>query len=315
MYKFIESRFSWYEERTLPSQVKEEFAFWTQNLDVINGHKIRNNPVVTKIVYSDASDTGFGGYIMHRMDNTVAQGTFNRLEQGTSSTHRELLAVLYLLQSFKNLLCNETIQWNSDNMNVGRIIQAGSSKPDLQQLALRIYSACVANNSVIHSVWIPREENTLADFYSRPNDTDNFSIDHKTFYHIQRSLGYCTIDRFADNNNRKLKRFNSKYLCPDTEGVNAFAHNWRHEINWLCPPINLIGDTIKLAAFCKARGILMIPLWESSYFYPLIWNGLAFKHFIKKVLVVNPKYYSTAECSVFRGYVDFKSLALFVDFA
>ena len=58
----------------------------------------------------------------------------------------------------------------------------------------------------------------------------------------------------------------------------------------------------------------MIPLWESAYFYPLIWNGQTFKHFVKRYIVVNPKYYSTAESSVFRGYVDFKSLALLVDF-
>ena len=74
----------------------------------------------------------------------------------------------------------------------------------------------------------------MADYYSRPNDTGD--IDYETF---------CTVDRIADDKNTKLKRFNSKYYCPNTEAVNAFSVNWQGELNWLCPPIHLIGGTIK----------------------------------------------------------------------
>ena len=74
--------------------------------------------------------------------------------------------------------------------------------------------------------WIPREKNKLADYFSKINDTDDFSIDYKTLYVILRTLGTCTIDRFANNNNTKLKRFNSKFYFPNTEAVNAFACNW-----------------------------------------------------------------------------------------
>ena len=315
MYKFIETRTHWYEQKSIPMGVKEELRFWERNLNDKNGHTFRNNPIITKIIYSDASDKGYGGYVVQRMGITVAQGNFSKHEQHTSSTHRELLAILYMLQSFKRILKNESIQWNSDNMNIGTIIQAGSTKPDLQALALQIYNLCITNNNRIYSVWIPREENVLADFYSRPNDTDNFGIDQKTFYHIQRNLGVCTVDRFADDKNAKLNRFNSKYFCPNTEAVNTFSCNWNGEFNWLCPPINLIGDTIKHAAECKCKGILMIPLWESAYFYPMIWNGKEFRSFIKKYLVVNPCYHSTANKSVFKGYVDFRSLALLIDFS
>ena len=66
------------------------------------------------------------------------------------------------------------------------------------------YYICMQNNNRIHSVWIPREENRLADHYSRPNDTNDFGIDFKTFYFIQRKLGICTIDRFADDKNTKI---------------------------------------------------------------------------------------------------------------
>ena len=314
-YKFIESRSHWHERKQIPQSIKDEFTFWLKNLDDKNGHCIKNNPSITKIVYSDASDRGYGGYIVQKLGNTVAQGSFSRPEQNTSSTHRELLAVVNILKSFTDVLRNENILWHSDNSNVGRIIEVGSTKPDLQEIALQIYEICIANNNRIFSVWIPREENTLADYYARPSDTDNFGIDYKTFYYIQRSFGMCNIDRFADDKNTKLKRFNSKYFCPNTEAVNAFTCNWEGDFNWLCPPINLIGDTIKHAALCKAKGILMVPLWESSYFYPIIWNGMSFRNFVKRFLVVNPSYYSSADKSVFKGRAEFKSLALLIDFS
>ena len=34
-------------------------------------------------------------------------------------------------------------------------------------------------------------------------NSDDFGIDYKTFYYIQRKLGFCTVDRFADDKNSK----------------------------------------------------------------------------------------------------------------
>ena len=58
------------------------------------------------------------------------------------------------------------------------------------------------------------------------------------------------LTRFADDKNSKLPRFNSKFLCPRSEAVNVFSCDWHGEINWLCPPIYSIGDTLKHAAHC-----------------------------------------------------------------
>ena len=69
--------------------------------------------------------------------------------------------------------------------------------------------------------------------------------------------------------------------------MNAFTANWHHENNWLCPPIRLIGSTIRHLEVCKARGTLLVPMRESSYFLPLIYpNGLHPAAFIKDLVVV-----------------------------
>ena len=80
------------------------------------------------------------------------------------------------------------------------------------------------------------------------------------------TFGPFTIDRFADDRNAKLEKFNSRYYRPGTSQVNAFTANWHHENNWLCPPIRLIGSTIRHLKVCKARCTLLVPMWVSSYF-------------------------------------------------
>ena len=75
IYRFIEAREFWYQRKLLPGTVWKEFTSWLKNLDGRNGHSIKNNSIRTKIVYSDASDSGYGGYIVQRLGHTVARDT------------------------------------------------------------------------------------------------------------------------------------------------------------------------------------------------------------------------------------------------
>ena len=112
-----------------------------------------------RVVYSDASSTGYGGYTVEH-GKMVANGQWSASEAAQSS--RELRAVRMVLESFKAKLRNERVRWFTDNQNVVRIVQCGSKKPNLQSEALRIFSACVSNNIRVEPEWIPREQNELA---------------------------------------------------------------------------------------------------------------------------------------------------------
>ena len=85
-------------------------------------------------------------------------------------------------------------------------------------------------------------------------------------------MGQHTIDRFASDRNRKSKRFNSRYLCQETERVNAFSLDWSNEFNLLVPPVYLISKTIHhfLASSSEARAVLVCPCWPSATFLPLL---------------------------------------------
>lgn len=143
MHVFIESSYSWSSLRPISFNLRTELLFWRSNLSRCNGLSMTINTQVNKVVYSDASDIGYGGYIVHALDKIIAKGQFDPEEKGTSSTYRELLAVKHILESFKSHLKSQRVQWFSDNVNVTRIINSGSTRNHLQSLAVDIYNICL----------------------------------------------------------------------------------------------------------------------------------------------------------------------------
>ena len=163
--------------------------------------------------------------------------------------------------------------------------------------------------------WVPRDDNALADSISKYFDTDNWSITNETYEFIQLQFDRFAINRFADPDNRKCICFDSRFHAPTVENVNTFTSNWGSDFNWLCPPITMIGETSKHAKLCRATGVLFVPEWHSSYFWPLLTSdGKHFLPFVQRYLVLDP--FFTNHCqrpSVFTGFAKFRSLALLIN--
>ena len=273
-------------------------------------------PTTTKIVYTDASAQGYGGYLVKRLGNVIARGTFSRIESATSSTFRELLAVKYTVLSLRDELANQAVSVNVDNFGTSRILAIGSKKPHLQSLAKDILRYCIQRNIKLIPEWVPREKNKLADYISKMSDTDNWSIDDNTFLRINNRFGPFTVDRFATFENTRLQRFNSRFHSPNTEAVNCFTEDWKGDNNWLCPPVSLIGSTIRHLNQCNGSGTLLVPIWPSAYFWPILYpDGVNMAHFVKDFMTVHPFYKSTGNNRVFVGRTKFHSLALQCNFS
>jgi hypothetical protein len=75
------------------------------------------------------------------------------------------------------------------------------------------------------------------------------------------------------------------FHTPGTSGVDAFAFNLAGENNWLVPPLNLVNRVIKHCLACGAFGTLVVPKWESSPFWPVIFHSnSSCMHYISDVL-------------------------------
>ena len=128
MYRLIESRVSWFSPLILDDETLSELHFWNSNIDSFNGYTYKPKPVTTKLIFTDASDSGYGGFICTQLGKQICTGKFSANERGTSSTSRELLAVKYVLSSFSKLLTGQSITVHVDNFSASRILSVGSCK-------------------------------------------------------------------------------------------------------------------------------------------------------------------------------------------
>lgn len=124
-------------------------------MDAFNGYHIRRKFCATAVVYSDcdASDSGFGSFSTLVGDRF---GHWNELEASQGSTFRELKALLYVLQSFPAPLPQCKVNWFLDSQNTCRIVSVGTSKPELQAIAIEIFEVCMSFDIAMEIEWLPR---------------------------------------------------------------------------------------------------------------------------------------------------------------
>ena len=97
-YSAIECRSSWDQLLHVSPEVRYELSFWLNNIDF----KVRSpKSSAVGVVYSDASDSGFGGYYV-QCGLVLVSGVWSHEEMQTSSTFREILAVKCVLLSLVN---------------------------------------------------------------------------------------------------------------------------------------------------------------------------------------------------------------------
>ena len=273
LYTVLNVRDFWCQFLPISIEARYELEFWLNQIDNLNGQGIWHSPSAVRVVYTDASNSGYAGYTVEHGYH-IAHRLWSEEEAALSSTWRELRAVRLVLESLVGKLRGHRLRWFTDNQNVVRIISTGSKKPSLQKEALAIYSFAISNGVHIEPEWIPRDENQKADLLSKQPDQDDWSIHPNVFKDLDEAWGPHTIDRFANYCNTQLTRFNSRFWNPGTEAVDTFTCNWEGEMNWLCPPPHLIPRTIQHAKRTHACGTLIVPEWPSAPFWPMIFpNG------------------------------------------
>ena len=272
-----------------------EIIFWKNNIKIINKRFIKEYKIPSLLVYSDASNSGLALVYKEKGKPNICYKSFSDQEKSESSTSRELEAIRFSLNSPKYKFENKAIFWYKYNYACSLITRKGSNKPKLHDLASEIHKISSTHNIDLNVCWIPRDENREADRLSKQVDYDDWFITKDLLKTLTNKWGKVSIDRFASHTNKKTQRFNSKYICPGSEGVNAFSVDWSNENNLLVPPAYLIPKTIKhfMSSKYSAKTILVCPYWLSSTFWPLLFKAEGeFQSFIKDIFVIEdaPKY-------------------------
>ena len=102
-----------------------ELQFWLYNIHKYNGQNILHSPAAVRLVHSDASSTGYGGYtVQHGLQ--VAHELWSEENALQSSNWSELCGVHWILETLVVKLKGERLRWFSDNQNVVRTLMTGS---------------------------------------------------------------------------------------------------------------------------------------------------------------------------------------------
>lgn len=272
IYKVIEGRTSWTTRFNIGvhNDALAEIFYWKNNIKELNLCYIVKYNIPAVLSFSDASSVACGAVISG--NNAICHRMWNDLETKQSSTWRELKAIHFALLSFHHLISGKSVRWHSDSQSAVRITQIGSPKPDLHAIAADIFAFCKNHSISFSSEWVPRHVNDYADSISKIIDYDDWCTTHTFFEYLDNLWGPHSIDRFASCKNTHLSRFNSRFLNPGCESVDAFSVSWSGENNWLVPPVYCISRVVQHLIACKGTGSLIVPYWPSSAFWPLLFQ-------------------------------------------
>lgn len=310
---------SWNDKLILDDDCIQQLNFWSDHLDHINSKQIKYTPKCQKIVYSDASKVGYGGYCVDTPFGE-AQGNWEATESKQSSTWRELTAVFRVLLSIVHLVRGSRVKWFSDNQGVVTIVEKGSMHASLQEIALDIFKLIMINGITLEMQWIPRDDNVFADYLSKIVDLDDWGVSDMIFDQLSSLWGPFEVDWFASWHNHKVPTFYSRYWNPGSTGTDAFSFHWGGLNGWFVPPVYLITRVIKLMHICKAYGTVIVPQWKSARFWPFLCpDGNSFAFYVKEVVQLETaeRFYTSSKSGqgIFGNTdLNFPMLALRIDF-
>ena len=221
-------------------------------------------------IATDASAFGWGGLVLSGPTAATAHEFFNPAERAESSTYRELLGAYRCLQSLVHLCRDRLVVLQVDAMNLLGIINKGSPKLPINELARNLFWFCLRHDIEVAVEWVPREENEEADEISKLLIPDDWMLNPRYFEWLDARWGPHTCDLFASSRNALCRRFFSLHWCPGTAGVNAFAYDWSMENPWINAPFRLIGRVWRTLASLQASATLVAPFWQSATWWRLL---------------------------------------------
>ena len=175
------------------------------------------------------------------------------------------------------------VTYKTDSQVAETVCRKGSPKLYLHKYIVDILKICKSYEINLTVLWISRDLNEIADFYSKASDTDSWTTRPRFFEKVKvlSKLDF-TVDVFSNSENNKCERFYSKHFCPDSLGVDSLSHSWNGETVWACPPVKLLVPTFFHFKNCKVKGVVIMPEWVSLPVWPLF-KSPSFAPFVRGI--------------------------------
>ena len=191
-------------------------------------------------VSTDASDDGWGIFFEGNLRNGLWAETAGAPAHINA---KELMTLLIFLRDFLppsvepiNLL------WRCDSTTAIAYIrkQGGTVSHHLLRIARKTLLLAHRRRIRILPVYVPSEENLLADAASRFQDLPDWHLHPTIFRRIVRLWGLPEVDLFATDKSAHLPRFFAWGASTEAEAFDALAQRWVFDIAYAFPPPALL---------------------------------------------------------------------------
>jgi ribonuclease HI len=285
----------------LNETVISDLRFWELCFDQFNGRReMWPDSSINTIIHTDAagrSDVtvgGWGGWTTDAEAVLVAHGYWTAEETLTSSTWRELQAVLLALRSLvnvPNLVVGQSVQVVTDNTAVCSALNLGRSfAAPCVEVVKEIFWFSTHHNVVLSAVWVPRQDNATADEISKWVDRSDFQFAPECFAHLHEAWGPFSVDLFANANSAQLPTYFSRFYTPTSSGVDAFSQRWLGHC-WAFPPFGLLNRFWRQVTSCGPVEItVVVPYWPTSSWWDRVqpYPGVTFASYVVAFEVFDP---------------------------
>ena len=272
VYRLLAKKTSWSDSLLLDKAAHSDLLWWLESLSTWNGAPISLAPPDIQIA-TDASGTGWGGIVLNSQVKTLignqSSGIWTPEISLKPSNYRELLAIIMTLESMLPDLRNRKVQILSDNISaVAYLNQMRCQSKDLHQLAQSLWALCYEANISVTAKYLAGKDNLEADYLSRISPKYEWKLHPRIFRHIDQIFGPHSIDRFASLTTTQLKCYNSRFLDPETAGVDALVQdNWAEENNFVNCPFRIIPRVLQVLQTQQAEATIIAPEWPGQHWF------------------------------------------------
>lgn len=271
LYAALQTRQSWSSRLNISDRAKEDLSWWLEAVDGWNGSPMAPRKIDCQI-WTDASNSGWGA----TYEDLECSGAWDLDLRSKHINEQELQAVHLALKSFASELRGKSVQIMSDSATtVAYLNNMGGPKANLTQVAESVWATALEHNIVIQARHVPGVTNTHADYLSRLPTQYEWMLHPSMFAYLDYLWGPHSIDRFASQNTAQLRTYNSRFLDPDTAGVDALAQtDWREHNNFVNPPFRMLGQVLQVISQQRATATVIAPIWRAQYWFPWLQDML-----------------------------------------
>lgn len=248
---------------------RREITWWRENLKTMNAPI--QWPPITEEITTDASGKNGWGASMSGKDMATG-GSWDDQEIDLHINVQEMLAVLYALRSYINLLHGKHVRILSDNTTAVFVLnKMGTTRSgECNEMAKTIWQFCMENKMFITCAHIPGKENVIADFESRREYKQaEWMLNRDIFSKAVKFLNFKPeIDCFATRINAQLDCYVSRRPDPYATHIDAFSLNWGQFQAYIFPPFSLINRVLQKIRVDKATALCVLPVWKTQAWWP-----------------------------------------------